>query len=79
MEGNQLSQTLKKNPQIDRATLDRSRQVEEQLAAVGIKLGGYRLEPALGGAAIPPREQPHTSRGNRADSAWCPVGESNRS
>ena len=53
-----------RNPNIDRATLDRSLEVERQLSAIGIKLGGYRLEPALGGAAIPPWKQPLTSPAN---------------
>ncbi len=55
---------LEANPQIDRGTLERSRQVERQLAAVGIKLGGYRLEPALGGTATKPSEQPLVRRAN---------------
>ena len=61
----QLARILDTNPQIDRSTLQRSRQVEEQLAAVGITLGGYRLEPALGGPATRPCEQPLGSRANR--------------
>ena len=44
-----LARILDSNPQIHRGTLERSRRVKEQLEAVGIKLGGYRLEPALGG------------------------------
>ncbi|MXY70352.1 MAG: hypothetical protein F4Y47_17620 [Acidobacteriia bacterium] len=60
-----LAAILDRNPNIDRATLDRSREVEHQLSAVGIKLGGYRLEPALGGTAVPPCTQPLTSRANR--------------
>ena len=60
-----LATILDKNPNIDRATLDRSREVEHQLSAVGIKLGGYRLEPALGGTTVPPCAQPLTSRANR--------------
>ena len=58
-----LARILDSNPQIDRDTLERSRRVKEQLAAVGIKLGGYRLEPALGG---PTRrsDQPLGSRAN---------------
>ena len=59
-----LAAILDRNPNINRATLDRSREVEHQLLAVGIKLGGYRLEPALGGAAIPPCTQPLTGRAN---------------
>lgn len=63
-EQDALGAILDKNPNIDRTTLDRSREVEHQLSAVGIKLGGYRLEPALGGPAIPPCTQPLTSRAN---------------
>ena len=61
----QLARILDTNPQIDRSTLERSRQVEAQLKAVGITLGGYKLEPALGGPATRPREQPLGSRANR--------------
>ena len=49
MEKNRLDDILKKNPKIDRVAVDRSQQAAKQLADVGIKLGGYRLEPALGG------------------------------
>ena len=59
-----LATILDRNSNIDRATLDRSREVERQLSAVGIKLGGYRLEPALGGTAVSPCKQPLTSRAN---------------
>lgn len=59
-----LANVLDRGPSIDRATLDRCREVERQLAAVGIKLGGYRLEPALGGTAIPPYQQPLTTQAN---------------
>ncbi len=59
-----LSAILDANPQIHRATLERARQVEEQLAAVGIKLGGYRLEHPLGGP-MQPCEQPLRRWANR--------------
>ena len=65
MDKDQLAKILDTNPGVDQATLDRNRQVEKQLAAVGIKLGGYRLEPALGGSGIRPGEQPLTSQANR--------------
>ena len=58
-----LAGILDSNPEIDRDTLKRSRRVKEQLAAVGIKLGGYRLEPALGGPTRP-SDQPLGSRAN---------------
>ena len=59
-----LRPILDANPQIHRDTLERARQVEEQLAAVGIKLGGYRLEHPLGGP-MQPIEQPLRRRANR--------------
>ncbi len=59
-----LKPILDANPQIHRATLERARRVEEQLAAVGIKLGGYRLDHPLGGP-IRPSEQPLRRRANR--------------
>ena len=59
-----LKPILDANPQIDRSTLERDRQVEEQLAAVGIKLGGYRLEHPLGGP-MQPSQQPLRTRANR--------------
>lgn len=52
MEKNRLDEILRKNPKIDRVVVDRSQQAAKQLADVGIKLGGYRLEPALGGGTI---------------------------
>ena len=65
MDKDQLAKILDTNTGVDQATLDRNRQVEKQLAAVGIKLGGYRLEPALGGSGIRSGEQPLTSQANR--------------
>lgn len=50
MEQDKLNEIIKQNPGIDPTAIERSRQIDERLAAVGIKLGGYRLEPALGGA-----------------------------
>lgn len=63
-ERDALAAILDRNPNIDRATLARCREVEHQLSAVGIKLGGYRLEPALGGTGMPPRKQPLSNRAN---------------
>ncbi|WP_423927289.1 hypothetical protein [Candidatus Palauibacter sp.] len=62
MEKNRLDDILKKNPKIDRVAVDRSQQAAKQLADVGIKLGGYRLEPALGGGTIKSSDQ--TPQGN---------------
>ncbi len=52
METEQLAQILKKNPGIDRTALERSRRAAKQLAEVGIAVGGYRLDPPLGGKVI---------------------------
>ena len=52
MEKDHLARILKRNPSIDRTAIDRSRQAAKQLAEVGVKVGGYRLEPALGGKLV---------------------------
>ena len=52
MEKDHLARLLKRNPNIDRTATDRSQQAARQLAEVGIKVGGYRLEPALGGKLV---------------------------
>lgn len=57
MDKDRLAKILEKNPRIDRAALERSRQAAKQLADVGIKVGGYRLEPPLGGAAVKNSDQ----------------------
>ena len=57
MTKDQLAKILKENPKIDRTAIERSRQAAKQLADVGIELGGYRLEPALGGQPLGPSEQ----------------------
>lgn len=49
MEQNHLDKIIKENPNVDQTAIDRSRQAAKQLADAGIKLGGYRLMPALGG------------------------------
>lgn len=57
MKTDQLAKILKQNPKIDRTAIERSRQAAKQLADVGVKLGGYRLEPALGGKLLRNSEQ----------------------
>ena len=52
MKTDQLAKILRENPRIDRTAIERSRRAAKQLAEVGIKLGGYRLEPALGGKIL---------------------------
>ena len=52
MEKDHLARILKRNPKIDRTAIDRSQQAAKQLAEVGVKVGGYRLEPALGGKPV---------------------------
>lgn len=52
MEQHELDAIIEANPRIDRTAIERSRQAVKQLADAGIKLGGYRLKPALGGATV---------------------------
>ena len=52
MENDDLTRLLKENLKTDRTAIERSRQAAKQLADVGIELGGYRLEPALGGKVV---------------------------
>lgn len=65
MKTDQLAKILKENPKIDRTAIERSRQAAKQLADVGVKLGGYRLEPALGGKIIRTSEQSTRGSGRR--------------
>ena len=62
MKTDQLAKILKKKPKIDPTAIERSRQAEKQLADVGIKLGGYKLEPALGGKIV--RNPQQSARGS---------------
>lgn len=52
IEQHELDAIIEANPSIDRTAIERSREAVKQLADVGIKLGGYRLKPALGGATV---------------------------
>lgn len=52
MEQDQLNKIIEQNPNIDLSTLERSRQIDEIFAEMGIKLGGYRLAPPLGGSPL---------------------------
>lgn len=52
MKTNQLTEILRENSKIDPTAIERSSQAAKQLAEVGIKLGGYRLAPALGGQLL---------------------------
>lgn len=54
MEKSRLAEIVERNPKIDRTAIDRSERAVKQLAAVGIKLGGYRLAPPLGGKMANP-------------------------
>lgn len=65
MKTDQLAKILKENPKIDRTAIERSRQAAKQLADVGVKLGGYRLEPALGGKILRNSEQSTRRSGQR--------------
>ncbi len=52
MESDQLNEIIRQNPSVDLSALERSRDARERLASVGIKLGGCKLRPALGGSPI---------------------------
>ena len=62
MKGNLPPEILKPNPTMFETELARSQQAAKQLADVGIKLGGYRLQPALGGKIIDWRRATGASR-----------------
>lgn len=49
MDQEHLDEIIRDNPNVDPTAIERSRQAAKQLADAGIKLGGYRLMPALGG------------------------------
>lgn len=50
-----VEEMAKANSKVERDALRRSRQAAEQLAEVGIELGGYRLSPELGDMqSVPP-------------------------
>ena len=40
------------HPNVDETAIERCNQASRQLADAGIELGGYRLEPALGGTTL---------------------------
>ena len=65
MKTDQLAKILKQNPKIDRTAIERSRQAAKQLADVGVEVGGYRLEPALGGKLLRNSEQSARGSGKR--------------
>ena len=65
MEKDDPARILKRNPNIDRTAIDRSQQAAKQLAEVGVKLGGYRLEPALGGKLVPSSGQSPVRKGQQ--------------
>ena len=65
MEKDQLARILKRNPNIDRTAIDRSQQATKQLAEVGVKVGGYRLEPALGGKLVRSSGQSPSRKGRQ--------------
>ena len=65
MEKDHLARILKRNPNIDRTAIDRSQQAAKQLAEVGVKVGGYRLEPALGGKFVRSSGQAPSRKGRQ--------------
>ena len=65
MKTDPLAKILKENPKIDPTAIERSRQAAKQLADVGVKLGGYKLEPALGDKIVRNSEQSVRGSGQR--------------
>lgn len=55
MDRRMVDQIARANSGVDASALERSQQAAEQLALVGIKLGGYRISPELGGTSPMPR------------------------
>lgn len=55
MDRGMVDEIAKANPRVSTNALERSRQAAEQLALVGIELGGYRILPELGGMSPMPR------------------------
>ena len=68
MEQDHLDEIIEKNPNVDPTAIERSEQVVKQLKDVGIEIGGYRLEPALGGATAM-----RSSNSNKQDAKPPPV------
>lgn len=55
MDADEAKEIAKANPSVNADALERSRRAAEQLAQAGIKLGGYRISPELGGTSpMPP-------------------------
>ncbi|MCY4495175.1 MAG: hypothetical protein OXB92_15115 [Acidimicrobiaceae bacterium] len=52
MDRRPIEEIEKANPHVDRTAMERSEQAMNHLADVGINLGGYKLEPALGGTLL---------------------------
>ena len=52
MEQQRIEEALNVNRDVDRQAIERSNRATKQLAEAGIELGGYRLEPALGGTLL---------------------------
>lgn len=52
MEQDHLEEIIKMNPHVDESAIARSRQATKRLSEAGIKLGGYRLAPALSDSTI---------------------------
>lgn len=52
MEQEHIEEALEISRDIDKKAIERSNRAARQLADAGIELGGYRLEPALGGTLL---------------------------
>ncbi len=79
MQNDDLTRLLKEDLKTDRTALKRCRQAVQQLADVGLEMGGYRLEPALGGKIVGNSNQPPGRRRQQdlvaADPMQAPRGD----
>ena len=52
LEKDLIEEIVERNPRIDPTAVERGREAAKRLAKVGIEIGNYRLQPALGGAIL---------------------------
>lgn len=52
MERKFVEEIVDANPNVDDTAIERCDDAARQLADAGIELGGYRLDPALGGTVL---------------------------
>ncbi len=69
LEKDRVAEILDANPKIDPTAVDRGREAAKRLAEVGIQIGDYKLEPALGGAILK-NSQPAAEVGRISQSGY---------